>query len=659
MEPLSKRWIVAETCEEQARELASRLRCSPITAQLLLNRGHSSFDACRAFLYPSLKSLHEPHLIANLRSAADRIAEAIRGGETIVVYGDYDVDGITATAILWHAFTMLGGRVETYVPHRVDEGYGLNEDAVRAICGGSNAQSEAKDEVVENDLIREAASDRLRLRGSDDAEKTNERNEPSSSASPLRERSNKKLIVTVDCGVTALSAAKAAKACGVDLIVTDHHEWKTVSSNDESEPKADLPDCHSVVHPRLAFGGVEYGNPNLCGAGVAFKLAWATGLALSGAARVEEKFRNFLVDATALAALGTIADVVPLTGENRVLAAFGLGGLQATKLTGIRALIRSAGLEGKNLDSYHVGFLLGPRLNACGRLGHAKLAIELLTSASEERAIEIADYLESQNRERQAVERKIVDEALFQVNDLNEPAIVLASKDWHAGVIGIVASRLVERFHRPTVLIALNDEGGSGSGRSISGFHLANALNVCTEHLVSHGGHAMAAGLKIRPENFDAFREAFIAHARQTLTNEQLRPSVKLEAVVQLAEMSEGLVDELKRLGPFGMGNRKPLLCFENVELAAAPKRVGKTGDHLSLYLKQGNTRTRAIAFGKGDWCDRLFAGSIIDLAAEPSINEFNGRRSVELEVKDLRMTGSGVEDDEELATTGHAKEHP
>ncbi|CAN5650299.1 single-stranded-DNA-specific exonuclease RecJ [soil metagenome] len=580
----SKRWNIFEP-HDGAAGLAQRLKTSPLIAQMLLNRGVGDDDACREFLRPSLKLLHEPHLIAGLASAAERIARAIRDKEKIVIYGDYDVDGITAVAILWHAIKTLGGQVEYYIPHRLEEGYGLNAEAVQQIC-------------------------------TDGA----------------------KLIITVDCGITAIEPARIAREHHVDLIITDHHEHKD-----------ELPDCCTIVHPRLqqplATSQIKpYPNPNLCGAGVAFKLAWAVGQAMNGATRVSEEFRAFLLEATALAALGTIADVVPLVGENRVLAHFGLSGLKQSKLTGIRALINSAGLDGQKLDSYHVGFLLAPRLNACGRMGHARLAVQMLTDADESRANEIAIYLEEQNKERQRIERKIVEEAIEQVKKLemdngDSRAIVLASDRWHAGVIGIVASRLVDRFCRPTILVALNGEFGQGSGRSIAGFHLARALEACTEHLESHGGHEMAAGIKVRAEKFEHFRRAFLAHAARTISPEQLQPELKLDCLADLKHVTQALVTELKRLGPFGHGNRKPLLCCRNVELASAPRRVGKTGDHLQLFIKQGSTHMKCIAFGKGELFDELQPGRMIDLAVEPQINEFNGRVSVELDVKDLQFT--------------------
>ncbi len=543
-------------------------------------------------------------MIPNLDRAAQRIAQSIRDKEKIVIYGDYDVDGITATAILWHAIRTLGGVVDFYIPHRLDEGYGLNADAIAQLC--------------------------------DDGAR---------------------LIVTVDCGVTAIAPARLARERGVELIITDHHEWREKegsagrrsASSLNPEPRTldpDLPDCFAVVHPRLPGDGPAYPNPHLCGAGVALKLAWGIGLAMSGANRVDAAFREFLIDATALAALGTIADVVPLVGENRNLAHFGLGGLRASKLVGLQALIASAGLTGQNLDSFHVGFLLAPRLNACGRMGHTQLAVELLTRADAARAQEIANYLEQQNRARQGVEKKILEQAIKQVvsngwDNENQSALVLGGEGWHAGVIGIVASRIVERFHRPTIMVALNGGLGQGSGRSITGFHLARALTACGAFLESHGGHEMAAGLKLQANRFEDFRQAFCAHAASVLEPEMLQPQLRIDCLADLRQLTPALIGELARLGPFGPSNRRPVMACRDLIVAAAPRRVGKSGDHLQMQVRQGERSLKCIAFGHGDLAERLTPGSRVDLAFEPALNEFNGYTNVELEVKDMQFAES------------------
>jgi len=663
----TKRWNIAGADPLAAQDLASRLRASSIVAQVLLNRGLREAQECQDFLRPSLKYLHDPAGIPGLTQAAERVARAIRDRQKIVIYGDYDVDGITATAILWHAIRQLGGVVDFYVPHRLEEGYGLNAEAIAQIC-------------------KDGAG----------------------------------LIISVDCGITAVEPARIAREHGVDLIITDHHEWHESRVQGDRETRRQghgetgrqgdgeagrhgdgeirrqgegetgrpgdnetrrqaegantdslsvstpcpavplsprplvslspclpvsspiLPDCHTIVHPRLPSSGPAYPNPHLCGAGVAFKLAWGIGLAMSGATRCSEGFRNFLVEATALAALGTIADVVPLVGENRVLAHFGLGGLKASQLTGIKALIASANLTGQNLDSFHVGFMLAPRLNACGRMGHARLAVEMLTNADEAKAIEIATFLEQQNRARQAVEKKILEQAMQQVADLDlaadgKCAIVLGAEGWHPGVIGIVASRIVDRYHRPAIMVGLNNGHGQGSGRSISGFHLAHALESCGEYLEAYGGHEMAAGLKLATPRFEDFRQAFCDHAAKVMNPQLLVPELKIDCLAEVRQITAALVTDLARLGPFGHANRRPLLVCKNVTIATPPRRVGKTGDHLQLLIRQGTQTMKCIAFGYGKEIDRLKQGIAIDLAVEPSLNEYNGRTNVELEVKDVQ----------------------
>ena len=593
-----KRWHIAPRTTEPAAELAGRLGISPITAQILINRGFSAEDQCRSFLLPKLKDLIDPASLPGVPVAAERIHQAVKDRKKIVIFGDYDVDGVTATSILWHALTLLGADVHTYIPHRVDEGYGLNVQAVEELA-----------------------------------------------------RTGAQFIISVDCGITAHAPAAAARAAGVELIITDHHEW-----HGDDEGVHHLPDASVIVHPRLPGNGTPYANPHLCGAGVAFKLAWAVGQAAAGGARVSDEFKNYLLDATALAALGTIADVVPLVGENRILAAFGLLALPKSRLRGIVALLKSANLLGKALDAYDVGFMLGPRLNACGRMGHARLAVEMMTVASEERAAEIAAFLESQNRLRQSTERTMLAEAIDMLKARGDDkddasAIVLGSETWHPGVIGIVASRIVDRYHRPTILVAFGGEmengqaksadTGSGSGRSIAGFHLAAALTACKQHLISHGGHEMAAGCKVSRDQFDTFAEAFRTHARSVLEPEMLTPELRLECDAQLREVTLSLAWEMSRLGPFGQGNKRPLLACTKVELTTAPRRVGKNGEHLQLYLRQAGTLMKGIAFNSGAWAEKLDAGSLVDIAVEPTINDYMGRQSIEVEIKDIRLCGA------------------
>lgn len=569
-------WQVAPAFDG-AEDLARQLGTSPVVAQILHNRGASSLEQARDFLNPRMNLLHGPELLCDIEPAARRIAAAIAAKEKITIYGDYDVDGMTSVAILDACLRMLGGQVDYYVPHRLEEGYGVNDDAIRKIIA-----------------------------------------------------SGTRLLVTVDCGISAAEPLALATAAGIDVIVTDHHK-----------PSAQLPKVLAIVHPALEGG--TYPNAHLCGAGVAFKLAWQVAKTVAGRERLDTPMRDFMIEAMALAALGTIADVVPLVGENRIFATFGLAALPNTKHAGLRALLDSSGLAGEKLDAFHVGYVLAPRLNACGRMGHAAMAVELLTTAPAQRSLEIATYLNQQNESRQKVEREIADQAVEMVQARgmdrdDHPAIVLASDQWHGGVIGIVASRLVDRFHRPAVLIALGPDSGQGSGRSIAGFNLHDALAACSEHLLGFGGHAMAAGLRIAPDKIEPFTAAFVRHAREFIPTGQMQGTLHVDARCSLRSLDHNLASHLGKLAPFGQANPSPLLAFESCRVLCPPKRMGRNGGTINLVLGQNGANIRAVGFGMGDLVDELVGINEVHVAGEPVINSFNGRTSVELKLKDVQI---------------------
>lgn len=579
--PNTHRWQI-EPPFPGAADLARQLRTSPLVATVLHHRGADDPESGSRFLRPSLNHLHDPSDLPGCQAAADRIARAVADGERICIYGDYDVDGMTAVAILHRCLTMVGAVPSFYVPHRLEEGYGINDEALDAIAAD----------------------------GTD-------------------------LLVTVDCGITAVEPLARAAQAGMDVIVTDHHT-----------PGDVLPNAVAIVHPDLP--GESYPNPGLCGAGVALKLAWQVAREITGARRVDDHLREFLLDATCLAALGTIADVVPLRGENRALAVFGLRGLPQSTHPGLMALLESAKLTGETLDAYHVGFLLAPRLNACGRMGHARLAVELLTDASADKAAEIARYLVRQNTERQKTEREITAEAVEMVRaggDLDDrKVIVLASEDWHGGVIGIVASRLVDRFHRPTVLIAINGDGtGQGSGRSIPGFHMHRSLSACGEHLISYGGHEMAGGIRIDSAKIDAFAEAMEMFGRSHMEESSLQPALRIDAEATLDDLRYRTVEHLASLAPFGQGNPPPVVAMRRMKLLGPPKRMGRSGRTLGMVLGGQGGRIRAVGFGMGDLADELAGVKTVDVAAEPTLNHFRGNTSVELKLRDVRW-GSACE---------------
>jgi len=566
-------WIIAPPHPERQR-LAREASITPLLAQLLLNRGIDEAPGVQRFLTPTWTELLPPERMPGAVEAGRRLAEAARDGRKIVIYGDYDVDGVTATTILWHGLTIADADVDYYIPSRLDEGYGLNIEALK----------------------------QLRADGAD-------------------------LVVTVDCGVTAFDEARGAKDLGLELIITDHHE-----------PKDSLPDAPIIAHP-TACG--DSGNPHLSGSGVAFKVAWAMARHLCGGEKTNPRFRDFLVEATAFAALGLVADVVPLISENRVLAAFGLRQLCHANNPGLKALIEVSGLSGKrSYNEYDVGFMLAPRLNAVGRLGHARTAVDLFTSADADRATEIAADLNEHNRKRRNLESEIVKQAETMVvergfNRDNRRGIVLACPDWHPGVIGVVASRLVDRFHRPTVLISMDGDQGQGSGRSIRHFPLHQVLAECSKHLISFGGHAMAAGVRVEADRVEAFTESFMQQAEQRLTPADLIPKLRLDDEVDLADLTAATIEDVQKMAPFGIGNPKARLATGTVELADEPRLVGQNGRHLSFTVRQGREYRRAIAFGRGELIDQLRDHRRFSLAFEPLINEWNGRKKVELNVID------------------------
>lgn len=580
------RWLRmdAETpTDEHARAAHSGpSRAHPLINELLRVRGlHDPADAER-FLQPRLSHLHDPADLPGCDAAAQRMIHAVNDQQSIVIYGDYDVDGITASAILYHTLKLAGADITTYVPHRLDEGYGLNDEAIRKLAG------------------------------------------------------RHQLIITVDCGITATGQAKTAGDLGIDLIITDHHQFD----------HDDLPEAHTLVHPGLDDA---YPNLDLCGAGVAYKLAWHfartyTGAGASG--KLPDMYRELMLDLLALAALGTVADVVPLLGENRAITSFGLRRLRHTGIEGLAALIKASNLEGENIDAYHVGFVLGPRLNACGRMGHAKEAVELLTTATGPRATELAEQLHHANEDRRAMQKRIAEQADQMVRELgydagDRRAIVLAHEDWHPGVVGIVASRIVETFHRPAVLLCIDNETGvvKGSARSVDGVCIHTALAACADHLTKFGGHAMAAGMTLPADAVASFRDALIERVNTMLNIDQLVGQVRIDAAVPLNECNLPLFQQLKALAPFGRANPKPRLITERVTLTRPAQRMGREGKHLSLYLRgsESTAALRAIAWGMGDRADALPAGMHVDVVFEPSINEWRGNTTAELQIIDIR----------------------
>ncbi len=573
----NKRWVIHPP-DDRGVQLAKSLKLAPLVAQVLINRAVTDAQAGAVFLRPKLTELIGPEQMPGIEPAVRRLKQAIENKEKITVYGDYDVDGITGVSILWQILRLLGADVDYYIPHRVDEGYGLNAEAIRSLA-----------------------------------------------------KSGSRLLITVDCGIAALSCAEIVEQLGLELIITDHHQ-----------PEAELPKAAAIVHPALEE---SYPNQDSSGSMVAFKLAWAIANEFSPSRKLEPRLREFMLNATSLAAIGTVADIVDIRGENRVLTSYGLKALPQCKLCGMQALIESAGLAGKGLDSFDIGFRLAPMLNAAGRMGHARLAVELLTSDSQIRAMQIAEYLKTQNSQRQLCGRKIFKQACEMITGrgLNHPdrkSIVLASENWHTGVLGIVASRIVETFYRPTIVINAPNTTGTaqGSGRSIPGFCLLSGIRACSEHLVKFGGHKMAAGITVEVEKIDGFAAAFEAYAKQNLKDDDIVAKLHVDAVAPLSEFQRDAVSQLQMLGPFGPGNPEPLFATKGVRLASAPRKVGLKGDHLQLAITDNTNSVRCIGFGMGKFEKKLLENEFFNVAYKPQINTYNGNSNVELVLADIQF---------------------
>jgi len=570
-----KTWVISPA-DPRADQLAKSLKVSPLLAQLLINRGVTDPQSGSAFLRPKLTDLISPELLPGVRHAAQRIKQAVTQKQKITIYGDYDVDGITGVAILWQILTLLGANVDYYIPHRIDEGYGLKADAVESIA-----------------------------------------------------KAGTQLLVTVDCGITAHAAAELAKKLGLDLIISDHHQFTDT-----------LPPAFAIVHPAL---DKSYPNPDSSGSLVAFKLAWAVADIFKTGDKLSPEIRDFMLNSTSLAAMGTIADVMELRGENRTLTSFGLSLLSDPKLPGLQALIESADLTGKGLDSYHIGFRLAPTLNAAGRIGHARLAVELLTSTSLAHATQVAEYLKSQNAQRQRFERKIYNHAcqLIAEQNLDNPerkTIVLADSSWHSGVIGIVASRIVDKFFRPAIMINSGSTPAQGSARSVPGFDILAGIAACSKHLVTFGGHKMAAGVTVLPENIREFADDLENYAQHHLPEEQRVSKLHIDALASLSEFNYESVTEMQTLGPFGQGNPEPLFATKGVRLCSPPRRVGTNADHLQLAVTDNTNSIRCIGFRMGSLEKKLLEHDCFDIAYHAAIDSFNGNRSVQLVIEDIRF---------------------
>jgi len=568
MEPLTRRaWRRRDAGSSlDPRDLARQLQLPELVAEVLTRRKLADKQAVTAFLTANLSDLPEPDAIPGMAAAIERLATAVVDGEKILVHGDYDVDGITGTALLVEVLRAFRAEVEFHIPLRLRDGYGLSAGA-----------------------LREAA------------------------------RRGVRVVLSVDCGISAVAEAALARELGLDLIVTDHHL-----------PPAELPCAVALVNPRLEPSA--FPAPDLAGVGVAFFLAVALRRRLRAVGHfiADEPDLRLSLD---LVALGTIADVVPLIGVNRLLVKKGLELIERTGRSGLSSLLEVAGVARVSCGS--VGFQLAPRLNAAGRLEDAALGVELLLCDDPVRAGEIARRLDLCNRERREIEQATLDEVLAKVKQLPEQqrSIVLAADGWHAGVIGIVASRLVERFHRPTLLIAMDGGEGKGSGRSIPGFQLFDALSSCRDYLAGYGGHSAAAGFSLARVSVESFVERFEEVCRDDASLAAAEACRYFDAEVGLAELDLAVVDAFEQLAPFGIDNPEPLLCVRNVQVQQLQRL---NGGHLRFTARQDGVTLPCIGFAFAEREAEL--NGPLDLLVAPQVNRWNGRRSVQLVLKDVRQ---------------------
>ena len=569
-------WKLRELDTEAIRNLTRAHDLTELVAALLIARGHTDPEKARQHLEASPMGLHDPFLLPDMEAACDRLARALTDGETILVHGDYDVDGVTGTSLLMRIFSELGGRATWHIPNRLTDGYSFGEHSI--------AKAEATGAEV---------------------------------------------VVSVDNGTSAHSVIAALAERGIDTIVTDHHE----------APAGPLPEAVAIVNPKVPHS--TYPWRELCGGAVAFKLAWGLAQRVSGKKKASGSLKRFLEEATAYVAIATVCDVVPLVDENRVFARFGLKALAQAQAPGLVALREIAGL-GPHPTAEDVAFQIGPRINASGRLGSAAKAVELLLARDPATARRLAVDLDGLNKKRREIEREVLEEARREAERFDDPerwpVLVLAGQGWHQGVVGIVAARLTEQYHRPAIVIGLDGEEGRGSARSVAGFSVLDAIGGADRHLLRWGGHEQAAGLEIRADQVDAAREAISARATELLAQGLPDPELLIDFELPFPSMTPETMRHVERLAPFGAANEKPVLLSRDLRLAEPARAVGQEGAHLMLQLRHGNHVLKAMAFRQGPRATELALGTPLDVVYSPRWNTFRGQTNLELELHDFRV---------------------
>ena len=566
---IEPQWKFKNVDEDSVLNIADTFDLPKTIARVMSLRGITSRNHSRIFFYPDMNQIHDPFLMQDMDKATDRILTAIKDKQTILVFGDYDVDGTTAVAFLTLFFRSLDVDIYFYIPSRKKEGYGLSTQGI----------------------------DYAKYIGAD-------------------------ILITCDCGITDFNEVEDAHKKGLDVIVTDHHK-----------PAEKLPDAYAVLNPNRH--DCSYPFKGLCGAGVAFKLALA--ICEKGDYYPEKAWRH-----SDVVTLGIAADLVPIQNENRAIVHEGIKQMEKQTNPGITALRKTSGLWNKDITVGRLVFWMAPKINAAGRLGDASRAVKLLTTQNPVLAQDIAKDLEQENDRRKDITLIITNQALYMVetqcNLEHEKAIVLQNKEWHPGVIGIVASRIKETYARPTIIIATDGNEGKGSCRSISGFDMVDALNDCRKYLIGFGGHPIAAGLSLHPDNFQSFREKFIQVANKKIQPEDLIPMINIDAEIKLEDINPRMIKFLNALEPYGPGNMRPVFVSRNLSVDGIPKLIGRDQNTLKFSVKQSKTPFESIGFNMVEHYEKLIQNSPIDIAYVIGENEWNGRKSIQLELKDVKL---------------------
>ena len=560
---MNKKWEFYEKDEDTIKTVQEQFKISRLLSTIVVNKGLKTKQEIEVFLNPTRKDFHDPYLMPDMEIAVNRIIKAIENQEKVIIYGDYDVDGITSITVLKKFLADRGLNVAEYIPNRLDEGYGLNKAAIEKIV----------DEKYQ-------------------------------------------LMITVDCGISGIEEIDYANSLGLETIVTDHHE-----------PTEKLPNAIAVVDAKRKDN--KYPFNQLAGVGVVFKLIQAIGMKYN----IEEKEYLKYLD---LVCVGTISDIVPLVDENRVIAKLGLKLVEVTRNIGLKTLLSLIGY--KKIDSSAISFGVAPRINACGRMGHEKDALQLFLTENIVEATSISKKLNEYNRQRQDTEKRIFDEVVLKIerDEKDKPCIVLADENWHHGVIGIVSSKVTEMYYKPSILICFEGQEGKGSGRSVPGFDLHEALTKCDKNVDRFGGHAMAIGISVNKNNFNNFKADFEQYANNANIKE-LTPIIKVDETITIKDMQVDVVNELSKLEPFGEANKMPIFMYKNLRINSI--RALSEGKHLKLTLKDDNLIIEAIGFNMGYLVDEYLLGDKVDVVGNLEINSFNGRESVQINLKDIRKS--------------------